>query len=65
MGRVFQRFSDQVARGPFRIFRNGAGVEDEDISGLAELDQLKPLPTKTFAEDRGFGLIQAAAERMK
>ena len=30
----------------------------------AELDQLKPLLPKAFPEDRGFGLIQSAAERM-
>lgn len=65
MGRVFQRFSDQVSRCSFGIFRHGTGIEHEDIGWLAELDELKSLSSEPFPKDRGFGLIQSAAERMK
>lgn len=64
MGRVFQCFADQVARGTFGVLRHRTGIEDQYIRRLAELDELKPLSPESFSKDRGFGLIQPAAERM-
>ena len=64
VGGMLQGFPNQVARGPFRVFRHGAGVEHKEVGRLAELDQLEPLPSEPLPEDRGFGLIQAAAKRM-
>jgi hypothetical protein len=61
---MFECLPNEVSRGPFRIFRHGTGVEDQEIRRLAELDQLEPLPSESLSEDRGFGLIQSAAKRM-
>ena len=64
MGRVFQSLSDHISRRPLGIIGHGAGIEHKEVGRLAELDKLKSLAPKSFPKDRGFGLIQPAAERM-
>jgi len=48
-----------------RIFRNRAGVDNEDVRGLCKIDLLIALLLKHPRNGGGFGVIELAAQGIK
>ena len=60
-----QDLIDKLAAFAVGVLGHRAGIDDANIAGLAERDDVIPLRTKPAGNQRGFRLIQAAAERVK
>lgn len=65
MGRMFERLANEIARRPLGIFRDGTGVQHQQIRRLAKLDQFIAVPAQPFAQQGGFRLVEAAAQRVE
>ena len=57
--------ADEVPALGLRVVGHGAGVEDDEVGGPAELDQVVPAAAELVSEEGRLGLVQAAPDRMQ
>jgi hypothetical protein len=65
MGRMFQGLANEIPRCSLSVFGHRAGIENEQVCGLAEFDQLKPFPAESLAQHGRFRVIQSATQRVE